>query len=76
MKEPHNSDGDYDLIGPNGDVIVPQVWGEIIEPYMVITMHMWSIPEQNEESKTSKLDAEAPSHSARNSVIADWEPDK
>lgn len=43
---PHVAEGHYDLIGPNGDIILPQVWETVIEPDWTITMHMWPIPEK------------------------------
>ncbi|KAL5333578.1 hypothetical protein BJX70DRAFT_56833 [Aspergillus crustosus] len=43
---PHVADGHYDLIGPNGDIILPQVWETVLEPDWNITMHMWPIPEK------------------------------
>lgn len=42
---PHVAEGHYDLVGPNGDIILPQVWEAVIEPDWAITMHMWPIPE-------------------------------
>lgn len=42
---PHVADGHYDLVGPNGEIILPQVWETMIEPDWAITMHMWPIPE-------------------------------
>ncbi|KAL5350032.1 hypothetical protein ACLOAV_005068 [Pseudogymnoascus australis] len=42
---PHVQDGHYDLIGPNGEIILPQVWETMIEPDWAITMHMWPMPE-------------------------------
>ncbi|TAQ84666.1 hypothetical protein B7494_g7005 [Chlorociboria aeruginascens] len=42
---PHVADGHYDLIGPNGEIILPQVWETMIEPDWAITMHMWPMPE-------------------------------
>ncbi|KAL8759778.1 MAG: hypothetical protein Q9199_000502 [Rusavskia elegans] len=42
---PHVADGHYDLVGPNGEIILPQVWETVIEPDWTITMHMWPIPE-------------------------------
>lgn len=35
--------GHYDLIGPNGEVIVPQLWEHMVEPGWSITMHMWPL---------------------------------
>jgi hypothetical protein len=42
---PYVADGRYDLIGPNGDIILPQAWEIIIQPDMAINMHMWPMPE-------------------------------
>ncbi|KAG9230235.1 hypothetical protein BJ875DRAFT_445212 [Amylocarpus encephaloides] len=42
---PHVAEGHYDLIGPNGEIILPQVWETMIEPDWSITMHMWPMPE-------------------------------
>ncbi|KAH6672852.1 putative TPR repeat protein oca3 [Halenospora varia] len=42
---PHVQDGHYDLIGPNGEIILPQVWETMIEPDWAVTMHMWPMPE-------------------------------
>lgn len=41
---PHVQQGHYDLIGPNGEIILPQVWETMIEPDWAITMHMWPMP--------------------------------
>jgi hypothetical protein len=46
---PHVADGHYDLIGPNGEIILPQVWETMIEPDWSITMHMWPMPEPKPE---------------------------
>lgn len=42
---PHVAEGHYDLVGPNGEIILPQVWETMVEPDWVITMHMWPIPD-------------------------------
>ncbi len=42
---PHVAEGHYDLVGPSGDIILPQVWETVVEPDWTITMHMWPIPE-------------------------------
>lgn len=42
----HVSDGHYDLIGPNGDIILPQVWEAMIRPGWTVTMMMWPIPDK------------------------------
>ncbi|OBT52271.1 hypothetical protein VE04_07263 [Pseudogymnoascus sp. 24MN13] len=46
---PHVQEGHYDLIGPNGEIILPQVWETLIESDMAITMHMWPEPEPEPE---------------------------
>lgn len=40
---PHVQEGHYDLIGPNGDIILPSVWEKVIEPDWAITMTMWPL---------------------------------
>lgn len=42
---PQVQEGHYDLVGPNGEIILPQVWETMIEPDWSITMHMWPMPE-------------------------------
>lgn len=56
---PHVADGHYDLKGPNGDIILPQIWETVIEPDWNITMHMWPIPEKPKEPDPPPA-AEAP----------------
>ncbi|RAK75252.1 uncharacterized protein BO72DRAFT_529568 [Aspergillus fijiensis CBS 313.89] len=41
--ESHVAAGHYDLVGPNGDIILPQIWESSIQPGWVITMHMWPL---------------------------------
>lgn len=38
---PHVQEGHYDLIGPDGETILPSVWEKIIQPDWSITMTMW-----------------------------------
>jgi hypothetical protein len=40
---PHVQEGHYDLIGPNGEIILPSVWEKVVEPDWAITMTMWPI---------------------------------
>lgn len=42
---PHVAEGHYDLVGPNGDIILPRVWENVIEPDITVTMHLWPLPE-------------------------------
>lgn len=46
MLGPHVQKGHYDLTGPNGEIILPQVWDKVIEPDWSITMTMWPMPEK------------------------------
>ena len=39
----------YDLLGPDGEIIMPQYWSETIQPDMQITMMMWPLPETKED---------------------------
>ena len=43
--------GMFDLIGPNGEMILPQVWDQVIEPGWQITMAMWSVDVANVEKE-------------------------
>jgi len=42
---PHVHEGHYDLVGMDGEVILPQVWETTIQPDWALTMHMWPMPE-------------------------------
>lgn len=42
---PHVHEGHYDLVGPDGEIILPQVWETMIQPDWAVTMHMWPMPE-------------------------------
>ncbi|KAL1624967.1 hypothetical protein SLS54_003692 [Diplodia seriata] len=36
----HVHDGHYDLVGPDGEIILPQVWETMVQPDWTITMHI------------------------------------
>lgn len=57
---PHVQAGNYDLIGPSGEIILPQVWETVIEPDWAITMHLWPLPEPEKEEKAPA--AQHPGH--------------
>lgn len=42
---PYVQNGHYDLLGPDGEIILPQVWETIIQPDWTVTMLMWPISE-------------------------------
>jgi hypothetical protein len=35
----------YDLVGPNGEITLPQVWKMTVQPDWAIAMHMWPSPD-------------------------------
>lgn len=40
---PHVQQGHYDLIGPDGEIILPTVWEKVVQPDWAITMTMWPL---------------------------------
>jgi hypothetical protein len=38
---PHVQEGHYDLVGPDGEIILRQVWDLVIQPGWAISMYMW-----------------------------------
>ena len=42
---PHVIEGHYDPVSPDCRIIMPQVWEDVIEPDISITMHIWHLPE-------------------------------
>ena len=55
--EPHGQlvvDGNYDLIGPSGEIILPQIWETVLEPDWAITMVMWPIKEVEPQRPQSR----------------------
>ena len=51
---PHIDAGHYDLLGPQGEIILPHVWETVIEPDWIITMHMW--PKNEAEDQAWRID--------------------
>ncbi|KAK2741466.1 hypothetical protein FQN57_005599 [Myotisia sp. PD_48] len=39
----HVMDGHYHLFGPNGEIILPQVWETVVEPDWQVSMQLWMI---------------------------------
>jgi hypothetical protein len=44
------NNGHYDLIGPDGEIILPQIWEPLVKPDMAISMKMWPILEHKKTS--------------------------
>jgi len=38
---PQVMEGNYDLIGPDGEIVLPTVWERVVMPDWHVTMHMW-----------------------------------
>jgi hypothetical protein len=38
---PHVIEGHYDVLGPDGQIILPSCWEGTVKPGMSFTMHMW-----------------------------------
>ncbi|KAK5113922.1 hypothetical protein LTR85_010455 [Meristemomyces frigidus] len=55
----HVHQGHYDLTGPDGEIILPQVWDTMIQPDWEITMHMWPMPDPPPKEKKDKLAEDA-----------------
>ncbi|KAI1394284.1 uncharacterized protein F4822DRAFT_44097 [Hypoxylon trugodes] len=50
---PHVQAGHYDLIGPEGKIILPQVWKYVIQPNIAISMQMWPMDRPHQLSPGS-----------------------
>lgn len=50
---PHVMEGHYDLLGPYGEIIPPQVWEATIEPDWSISMLMWPLLDVAEPSASA-----------------------
>ncbi|KAK4499965.1 hypothetical protein PRZ48_008151 [Zasmidium cellare] len=46
----HVHQGHYDLTGPDGEIILPQVWEVVVQPDWEITMHLWPMEEEKKKS--------------------------
>lgn len=64
---PHVQAGHYDLIGPNGEIILPAIWEKVIEPDWSVTMHMWPMeqrPPINQQMRPGGMGAPPGMHGA------------
>jgi hypothetical protein len=62
----HVQEGHYDLMGPDGEIILPQVWDTMIKPDWEVSMHMWPIPETPKKEKKPKREEEMVMHLDQN----------
>ena len=58
---PHIAKGCYDLLSPDGEIIMRSVWEALIQPGWIITMHMWPLsePPTEEPLKRGRRNGEA-----------------
>ena len=42
---PHVQHHHYDLMDPEGAIILPQCWDAIVKPDLLVSMHMWPLQE-------------------------------
>ncbi|RMZ14151.1 hypothetical protein D0860_02222 [Hortaea werneckii] len=66
----HVHQGHYDLTGPDGEIILPQVWDTMIQPDWEITMHMWPMPEPPKSPPKDKLAEDAAAAAAAADPLA------
>ena len=45
----HVVEGHYNLLGPDGGIVLPTFWEELIEPGWSVSMHMWPMLESPPE---------------------------
>lgn len=73
---PHVAEGHYDLVGPNGEIILPQVWETMVEPDWTITMHMWPMPDPPKAADPPPAAAAPAAVAERSPTIVVVEPKK
>jgi hypothetical protein len=48
---PHVQSGHYDLIDPDGQIILPTLWDATVQPGCAVQQHLWPLPEGETEPK-------------------------
>ena len=72
----HVVEGHYDLVDPQGDLILPSVWEKVVKPGHTITMHLWPMPEPA-SAEQPPIEAEnGSSQPAMNWTAEDSNPEK
>lgn len=51
----HVHQGHYDLTGPDGEIILPQIWDSMIQPDWEVTMHLWPMEEEKKPPKEDPI---------------------
>jgi hypothetical protein len=66
----HVQEGHYDLMGPDGEIILPQVWDTMIKPDWAVSMHMWPFAETPKKEKREERKEEKPDDAAVDTFLA------
>ena len=45
----HVQAGHSDLVGPDGEIILPRIWELVIKPSWAVEMHMWPMADDQAE---------------------------
>lgn len=56
----HVKAGHFDLVGPDGEIILPQVWEITVQPDWNIVMHMWPMTEEQPKPAAMPLPMDHP----------------
>jgi hypothetical protein len=48
---PHVQSGHYDLVDPDGQIILPTLWDATAQPGCAVQQHLWPLPEGETEPK-------------------------
>lgn len=51
---PHVAKGQYNLVNARNEIILPQLWGEWVQPGGSYKMFMWPIPEEGRRETKNK----------------------
>lgn len=70
--EPYVNNGQYDLVSPDGEVILPQVWENVIEPGWTITMQMWPVFGSSSQAAEAPRVTRPPTNLERVKKSSDW----
>lgn len=50
-------EGHYDLIGPDGEIILPSMWERVFQPDWAVTMIMWPLEEQSRGEQMKSVES-------------------
>jgi hypothetical protein len=71
---PHVTAGKYDLVAPNGEIILPQVWETMVEPGWTVTIHLWRLPDEPKGPSDGRRIANRPQSNGRRRAAREGGP--